>query len=65
MMVPPQSDPRKVEINHIILPQMPNGRDVITYCEETRKNLYKFIRETFKLLPNIEFRLVDFSAIDK
>ena len=65
MMVPPQNDPRKVEINHIILPQMPNGRDVITYCEETRKNLYKFIRETFKLLPNIESSLVDLDAINK
>ncbi len=65
MMVPPQSKPREVEINHIILPQMPNERDVITYCEETRKNLYKFTRETFKLLPNIESSLVDLDAINK
>ncbi len=65
MMVPPQSEPRKIEINHIILPQMPNGRDVITYCEETRRNLYKFIRETFKLLPDIESGLVNLDAINK
>jgi len=65
MMVPPQSEPRKVEINNIILPQMPNGEDVITYCEETRKNLYQFIRETFELLPDIESSLVDLDAINK
>lgn len=44
---------------------MPNGKDVVTYCEETRKNLYKFIRKIFKLLPNIESGLVDLDAINK
>jgi len=65
MMIPPQSKPSEVEINHIILPRMPNGRDVMTYCEETRRNLYKFIRETFKLLPDIKSSLIDLEAINK
>jgi len=65
MRVFPQCEPHNVKTNDILLPQMPNGRDVITYCEETRKNLHQFIRETFKLLPDIDFSLVNLDAINK
>lgn len=65
MMVFPQCELRRVKPNNIFLPQMPNGSNVITYCEEIRKNLYRFIRETFKMLPDIDFGLVDLDAINK
>lgn len=64
MMVPLQCELDKVK-DHVILPQMPNTKDVATYCNETRNNLFRFIRETFILLPEINFDLVTFSAINK
>ena len=65
MRVFPQCELHNVKTNAILLPQMPNGINVITYCEETRKNLYQFIRETFILLPDIDFNLVNLDAINK
>jgi len=55
----------EVTEDDIILPQMPNGVDVVTYCRETKNNLSQFIRETFILLPNVNFNLVDLDAINK
>ena len=65
MMVLLQCEPYKVKDHHVILPQMPNTKDVATYCNETRNNLFRFIRETFVLLPDINFDLVTFGAINK
>jgi hypothetical protein len=65
MMVLLQCEPHKVEDHQVILPQMPNTKDVATYCNETRNNLFRFIRETLVLLPDINFDLVDFSTINK
>ena len=55
----------EVAEDDIILPQMPNGVDVVTYCRETRNNLSQFIRETLVLLPDIDFDLVSLDAINK
>ncbi len=55
----------EVTEDDIILPQMPNGVDVVTYCSETRNNLSQFIRETLVLLPDIDFDLVSLDAINK
>ena len=55
----------EVTEDDIILPQMPNGVDVVTYCSETRNNLSQFIRETLVLLPDIDFDLVSLDAISK
>ncbi len=55
----------EVTEDDIILPQMPNGVDVVTYCRETRNNLSQFIRETLVLLPDIDFDLVSLDAINK
>ena len=65
MMVLLQCEPHKVKDHHVILPQMSNTKDVATYCNETRNNLFHFIRETFILLPDINFDLVTFGAINK
>jgi len=64
MVVPLQCEPRSVKTNHILLPQMPNGTDVVTYCNETRENLFRFIRETLVLLPNIDLRLVSLDGLN-
>jgi len=55
----------EVTEDDIILPQMPNGVDVVTYCKETRNNLSQFIRETLVLLPDIDFDLVSLDTINK
>ena len=55
----------EVTEDDIVLPQMPNGVDVVTYCNETRNNLSQFIRETLVLLPDIDFDLVSLDAINK
>ena len=65
MMVLPQYELHKIKLNDIFPPQTPDGGDVITYCEKTKKNMYRFIIETFKLLPGIDFSLVNLDAINK
>lgn len=65
MMVPLYCEPHRVKANHVILPQMPNGVDVVTYCRETRNNLFQFIRETLVLLPDIDFSLVSLDEINE
>ncbi|MBA7641566.1 hypothetical protein ES703_49251 [subsurface metagenome] len=55
----------EVTEDDIILPQMPNGVDVVTYFRETRNNLSQFIRETLVLLPDIDFDLVSLDTINK
>jgi hypothetical protein len=65
MMLFPQCQLSEVKPNDVFLPQMPNGSSVLTYCEELRKNLCSFIGKTIKLLPNIEFSLVNLDEIYK
>ena len=65
MMVLLQCELHKVKAHHVLLPQMPNTKDIATYCNETRNNLFRFIRETFILLPDINFDLVTLDAINK
>lgn len=65
MCIPLTRKLSEVTEDDIILPQMPNGVDVITYCSETRTNLFQFIRETLVLLPNINFDLLSLDAINK
>jgi hypothetical protein len=65
MMVLLQCKPHKVKDHQVILPQMPNTNDVATYCNETKNNLVKFIRETIPLLPNVAFSLVDLDKINE
>jgi hypothetical protein len=65
MMVPLYREAHRVKADDVILPQMPNGVDIITYCRETRNNLFRFIRETLPLLPNVDFNLVSFDEINE
>ncbi len=65
MCIPLNRRLSEVTEDDIILPQMPNGVDVVTYCRETKNNLSQFIRETFILLPNVNFNLVNLDAINK
>jgi len=65
MCIPLTRRPSEVTEDDIILPQMPNGVDVVTYCRETRNHLSQFIRETLVLLPDINLDLLSLDAINK
>ncbi len=65
MCIPFIRRPSEATEDDIVLPQMPNGVDVVTYCTETRNNLFRFIRETLVLLPGIDFSLVSLDEINK
>ena len=50
----------KVKKSDINLPKMPNGTDIVSFCNKLDNNLKDFIHNTLILLPNINMKLISF-----
>lgn len=59
MCVPLLKSPQHIRKDEIILPTIKNEGDLLEYCNYTLQNIYRMLKETLPLLPNLDFKLID------
>ena len=58
MCVPLLKKPKQIRKDEIILPAIKDEANLIEYCNYTLQNIYRMLKETVPLLPNVNFELV-------
>jgi len=58
MCVPLLKRPQQIRKDEIILPAIKDEGDLLKYCNHSLQNIYRMLKETIPLLPNVDFKLI-------
>lgn len=59
MCVPLLKRPQQIRKDEIILPAIKDEGDLLEYCNYSLQNIYRMLKETVPLLPNVNFELIN------
>lgn len=58
MCVPLPKRPQQIRKDEIILPAIKDKGDLLKYCNHSLQSIYRMLKETIPLLPNVDFELI-------